>query len=103
MSLQLENFLQQKNYSQSLYEAENFPYLYLMLTKSLAPIFSPEKKLVYNLVQKISEIKKPCQRVKLLCNWCTSEQLAKLWNKMSQGNFTWDNIQIVWDDPVDFY
>lgn len=42
-------------------------------------------------------------RVKLVCNWTTSEHLAQLWNKMSQGNFRWNNIVLVWTDPVDYY
>jgi len=42
-------------------------------------------------------------KVKLLCNWTSSEDLAKLWNKMSKGNFTWDNIKIVWDEEPDYF
>ena len=45
----------------------------------------------------------PKTRVLLLCNWCESEQLCKLWNKMSQGDYTWNNIQIVWEEPCDYY
>ena len=42
--------------------------------------------------------------VKLLCNWCTSEQLVQCWNKMSKGNYTWNNICIVSSDSEpDFY
>jgi len=44
-------------------------------------------------------------KVKLLCNWCHSNALAQSWNKMSQGNFRWNNIQILTDDSVkpDYY
>lgn len=42
-------------------------------------------------------------RVMMLCNWCTSEELCNLWNKMSKGNYTWNNIQMVWEEPVDWY
>lgn len=45
----------------------------------------------------------PRTRVQLLCNWCSSEDLAKLWNKMSKGNYIWNDIQIVWSEPVDYY
>lgn len=42
-------------------------------------------------------------RVMLLCNWCDSETLCKTWNKMSKGDYTWNNIQIVWEEPCDYY
>jgi hypothetical protein len=42
-------------------------------------------------------------RVMMLCNWCDSRTLCNLWNKMSQGNYTWNNIRIVWDEPCDYY
>jgi hypothetical protein len=43
-------------------------------------------------------------RVKLLCNWDTSENLCNLWNKMSQGNYRWNKIRLVWDDDnPDYY
>lgn len=43
--------------------------------------------------------------VKLLCNWMTSEELAKSWNKMSQGNFTWNKIKVIWtyNKEPDYY
>lgn len=42
-------------------------------------------------------------RILLLCNWCSSEELCKQWNKMSKGDYTWNNIQIVYDEPADYY
>jgi GR25 family glycosyltransferase involved in LPS biosynthesis/glycosyltransferase involved in cell wall biosynthesis len=43
-------------------------------------------------------------RVKMLCNWCSSEQLCKEWNKMTKGNYTWNNIQLSWlDVGIDYY
>lgn len=42
-------------------------------------------------------------RILLYCNWCTSEELCNLWNKMSKGNYTWDNIEIVSEEPCDYY
>jgi hypothetical protein len=44
-----------------------------------------------------------CTRVKLLCNWTDSKSLCDLWNKMSQGGYRWNNIQIVWEEPADYY
>jgi GR25 family glycosyltransferase involved in LPS biosynthesis len=46
----------------------------------------------------------PKIRVKMLCNWCSSIELCREWLKMSQGNYSWNNIQITWeDDDIDYY
>lgn len=42
-------------------------------------------------------------RVMLYCNWTSSKALCDIWNKMSKGNYTWNNIQIVWEEPADYY
>ena len=43
-------------------------------------------------------------RVKMLCNWCSSEDLCKEWLKMSKGSYIWNNIQITWEDTnIDYY
>jgi hypothetical protein len=42
-------------------------------------------------------------RVKLLCNWSSSKELADRWNKMSKGDYTWGSIKIVWEGQVDYY
>ena len=42
-------------------------------------------------------------RVKLICNWCTPAQLCNEWNHMSQGNYTWNDIQVVPDDNADYF
>jgi GR25 family glycosyltransferase involved in LPS biosynthesis len=43
-------------------------------------------------------------RVKLLANWCTSEALCRLWNKMTQGAFRWNDLEVTWrDEAVDYY
>jgi hypothetical protein len=41
-------------------------------------------------------------RVMMYCNWSSSEELCNLWNKMSKGDYTWNNIQIVWSEPYDY-
>lgn len=47
---------------------------------------------------------KPSTRVKMLCNWCSSEELCKEWLKMTKGSYKWDNIEITWsDDNIDYY
>lgn len=42
-------------------------------------------------------------RVMLLSNWADSERMCNIWNKMSKGNYRWNNIQIVWEEPCDYY
>ena len=42
-------------------------------------------------------------RVKLLCNWTSSENLRDVWNRMSKGNYTWNNIKLVNDNDPDFF
>lgn len=43
------------------------------------------------------------KRILLICNWTDSKTLCELWNKMSKGNYTWNNIEIVYQEPADFY
>ena len=42
-------------------------------------------------------------RVLMFCNWCSSQQLCDTWNKMSKGDYTWDNIKMVSSEPCDYY
>lgn len=42
-------------------------------------------------------------RVKLFCNWTSSDELTDIWDKMSQGNNTWNNIKLVLEEPIDYY
>jgi GR25 family glycosyltransferase involved in LPS biosynthesis len=43
-------------------------------------------------------------RVKMICNWCSSKDLCDEWNRMSKGNYRWNDIEITWDDKnIDFY
>jgi hypothetical protein len=42
-------------------------------------------------------------KVMLYCNWTSSKDLCDCWNKMSKGNYTWNNIRIVWEEPADYY
>ena len=45
-------------------------------------------------------------RIKLLCNWCTSQQLCKEWSNMCERGFKWKNIEITWTenpDEIDYY
>jgi GR25 family glycosyltransferase involved in LPS biosynthesis len=44
-------------------------------------------------------------KVKMLCDWCNSEQLCKEWSNMCERDFIWKNIEITWldGDDVDYY
>jgi len=42
------------------------------------------------------------KRVKIFCNWTTSTNIANIWNKMSKGDYTWNNIKLVWGDDYDY-
>lgn len=44
-------------------------------------------------------------KIKLLSNFCSIRELSLLWNKMSKGNLTWNNIQLCFDekDNIDYY
>lgn len=43
------------------------------------------------------------KKVLLYCNWCSSKDLCNLWNKMSKDNYTWNNIEVVFEEPADYY
>jgi GR25 family glycosyltransferase involved in LPS biosynthesis/tetratricopeptide (TPR) repeat protein len=43
-------------------------------------------------------------RIKMMCNWCSGEQLCKEWSNMCESSLTWKNIEMTHtDDNVDFY
>jgi hypothetical protein len=44
-------------------------------------------------------------RVKVIPSWVrASEYIPKYWKKLSPAqDFKWENIEIVWDDPADYY
>jgi GR25 family glycosyltransferase involved in LPS biosynthesis len=44
-------------------------------------------------------------KVKMICNWCSCEQLCKEWSNMCERDYTWKNIEITWmdTDDVDYY
>ena len=43
------------------------------------------------------------KKVLLLCNWCSSNDLCNLWNKMSKDDYIWNDIEIIWDGEPDYY
>jgi GR25 family glycosyltransferase involved in LPS biosynthesis len=58
----------------------------------------------------IKSIKQPrkegATRIKVMCDWCSSEQLCENYNKMCNdpSNYCWNNMQITWEDEdIDYY
>ena len=57
-----------------------------------------------NDIDNIKEIKTKNIRVKMLCNWCSSEQLCKEWSTMADNSFIWNNIELTWESSnIDYY
>lgn len=49
-------------------------------------------------------VKKANIRIRMLCNWTSSEQLCSDWNKMSNGDCKWGKIEFVPDNTyIDYY
>ena len=45
-------------------------------------------------------------KIKMLCNWTTSENLCKEWSNMCETEFKWKNYELVWTDvkeQIDYY
>ena len=43
-------------------------------------------------------------RIKMICNWCSSEQLCKEWSNMCEVDYRWKNIEITSEDEnIDYY
>jgi glycosyltransferase involved in cell wall biosynthesis/GR25 family glycosyltransferase involved in LPS biosynthesis len=46
----------------------------------------------------------PRRRVKLIWNWGPSRDLCRSWNRMSQGDYRWNDLEFTWEDQgVDYY
>ena len=42
-------------------------------------------------------------KIKMICNWCSSEQLCKEWSNMCEKNLIWKNFLLTSDEEADFY
>ena len=54
----------------------------------------------------IETIDKDIIHIKMLCNWCSSEQLCKEWSNMCKTKFKWKHYELVWTDvkeDIDYY
>jgi len=56
--------------------------------------------------EKIKErkTKTAVKRCKMICDWCSSEQLCKEWSNMCERDFCWKDIEITWENEnIDYY
>ena len=55
-------------------------------------------------VKKTAIVSEKRIRVRMMCDWCSSEQLCREWSNMCLKGFSWKNIEITWDtDNIDYY
>lgn len=109
--MEIEKYISNKDFNGALNECiktDNF-YIGLLLSKAMYinndDIYKEFKNvnisqnvsctLENNTLQKI--------QVKLLCNWCSPEQIREWWNKYSKGNYTWNNIELVLNNNPDYF
>ena len=93
-------FLISKIHQSQLENNADFKKYFLQIISNIDKELLTDNDLNYinNTVEETKYIK-----ILLLCNWCSSYDLCNLWNKLSKGNFIWNNIKIVWDEPCDYY
>jgi hypothetical protein len=54
-------------------------------------------------VKKTTIVSEKRIRVRMMCDWCSSEQLCREWSNMCLKGFSWKNIEITWDtDNIDY-
>lgn len=81
-----------------IYENKKNPFFFLLLCSLNLKNFSDYKKENFQKNNKIINIK-------LLCNWCSSLEISKLWLKMGNNERGWNNIQLILDQKInpDYY
>ena len=113
MSKLIDDYLSARNISMALTEciSNDMNYLAILLARSYS-LYAPSELTLTSvddspniLVSNTNNITIDPNtiRVMLMCNWDTSEGICRTWNKMSKGNFSWNNIKVVWNEPVDYY
>lgn len=91
------------------YEKNNIHIAFLLSKILRAKIQFKDKNefndIFHKLVIKLDNnvFKNKYTRVLLTCNWCSNKELCDLWNKFSRGNYCWNDIQVVWEEPCDYY
>ena len=83
----------------------NIAYLLSKILKDKLGNNTELDNLTLQIEDKLSDniLKKKYIKVLLACNWCSSKELCDIWDKMSKGNYIWNNIQIVSEEPCDYY
>jgi hypothetical protein len=106
---EIEKCISDKNYDKAIQECirtEN-PHMGILLSHikdyNLNNFSIEPDNNIRTVSTKLKENTKTFTTIKLLCNWTTSEKLREGWNKMSQGNYTWNNIKIVLDNDPDYF
>lgn len=91
----IETYVKDRGYEDAIIESnrlgcDSFSQLLSIVTK--------KKIITYNTNTNTN----PKIKVKILCSWTTSYEIREYFNKMSKGDYTWGNIQLVIENP-DFY
>ena len=83
----------------------NTAFLLSKILKDKLKNNSEYNNLTFQIISKLDNniFKQKYIKVLLACNWCSSKELCDVLNKMSKGNFVWNNIQIVSEEPCDYY
>lgn len=90
MFSQLEKYISENNTVEIEKFCKNNNYTYLL------------SFLNFKLNMGLKPVEKKTIRIQLLCHWCDSPEIKKLWDKMSEGSGKWGNIETVCDNP-DYY
>lgn len=119
--MEINKYISEKNIEKVLNEclSQNLTYLGILINKIeqsdneisesyrkfLSMISSEETDIIFNENEKKYLKSSPKKlRILLTCNWSDSKQICDLWNRMSKnGDYSWDNIKIVWEEPCDYY
>ncbi len=111
----IEKFISEKNYSEAIQECirTNHNNLGILLSHAVGQFGSLTPSAVGQFGSKtpsavgkekiVIQDDQRVVRVKILCHWASSDKIREWWNKMSKGNYTWNNIQIVLDDDPDYF
>lgn len=121
----IDKYISEKNYTEALGECVRNNYNYLGTLLSYAINNKEHLKIFKNNINgfqtegkeideendsqcetnnlSLLEIDDNKIRVKMLCNWMSSEQLREYYNKFSTGNYEWNNICLVLDNDPDYF
>ena len=86
----LNTLIKENNYLEALYESSKLDLS--IITNIIKTKISSEDLNTYNNIV----------RLKMLGDWTSSKNLCNMWNKMSKGNYTWNNLRMVYEGPYDY-